>query len=213
MNSRNATKRVIFILLGTMCVLACATLTGGVDATSVPTNANFPTKTSLPARISTVSPTETEIPPTPSPVEVGQAVSYGSLEITVLIADGHTLIVPGGKVYYYAKHGGAFLDLGVLVKSADPSNPVKINWNQVYVVEENGDAWAPGFADVKISKNKLDPFGIGINTEMTKALSESAIEFGDDTYMRLIFVVKNVDQTILFGIEGSPQTKIEFSKK
>jgi hypothetical protein len=203
----------LFILFTALFVLAC---TGGAlasTATPVPTNTPPATNTPLSTSTPLPPPTETAIPPTPTPVEVGQVVKYGSLEITLLVADGHTLIVPGGKTYYYAKNGGAFLDLGVLVKNTDPGNPVKINWNQVYIVEENGDAWAPAFADVKISNSKIDPDSIGINTAMTKALSETAVEFGDDTYMRLIYVVKNINQTILFGIEGSPQTKIEFTKK
>jgi len=204
--------KVAFVSLIALIALACNALAGGITPPSSPVVAAT-SKFNTGATDAPLS-TETGNSATPMPVNIGETVQIGSLEITVLKFDNHNLIVPGGKKYFYAKSGYAFLDLGVIVKNTNSGNPINLAWNTIYIAEENGKVWAPTFADVKVGASEIDPFTIGINTQITKDLLTKTVEFGgSDVYMRLIYVVDNKDQTVLFGVADSPQTKIESKRK
>jgi hypothetical protein len=204
MNKNRAFKQVVFVSFVTLILLACGGGALAATATSLPPNPPTPANTATAKPTSTPLPTATEIPATPTPAPVGVPIKYGSLEITLLAVATHDLIVPGGNFYWYSNPGDTYLDLGVLVKNTDPGNPVKIQWNQVYIVDANNDVWSPTFGDIKMveSGKKEDPFSVGINTELD---SNAFVEFDKDTYMRLIYyTAKDTKATLFFGIEGSP---------
>jgi hypothetical protein len=203
--------RLLYLLLAALLVLGCGLTGGGASPTQVvSTPTDLPTSTStatLPPPTRTPRPTPTKRPPptlVPTPAGVGQKVRFGRLEITLVGAATHDLIVPGGLYYYYPKdRTHYFLDLGVLVTDLDEGHTTTVPASGVYVQEENGDAHYPGFADMEIVDRgaKFDPFKIGIATE-TNQYSEFFI--AKDSYLRLVFVIGR-DQVILFGIGDSPQ--------
>ncbi len=179
------------------------TPTSTSTATLVPTS----TSTLTPVPTNTSTPTNT---PTPTPAPVGSAVKYESLEITVLDVKNRESVhfgdVSGNwETFYTPKPGFFLIDVGVLVRNLDPGNVVHLKWKNVYIVEESGDAWYPGWGNMKTvsSGAKVDPFSIGLSS--TNIDGDQDIEFDNDTYLRLIYGVKNdPKQIILFGIYDSP---------
>ena len=203
-------KEVMLLLFVVLIVLAC---NGGAVAATVtpfPTIPPTPTDTATPRPTSTPRPTLTEIPPTPTPATLGVPVKYKSLEITVLdvknLESVHFGDVSSGWETFYKPLPGKFLiDVGVLVRNLNPGNPVRMDWMNVYIVEESGDAWYPGWGSMKTvsADKKIDPFTIGLSS--TSIDGEDAIDFDNDTYMRLIFsVAADPEKEILFAIERSP---------
>ena len=137
-------------------------------------------------------------------------VVYDSLEITVLDVINRESVhfgdVSGGWETFYKPLPGKFLiDVGVLVRNLKPGNTVRMTWSNVYVVEANGDAWYPGWGNMRTVSvdKKMDPFTIGLSS--TNINGDDAIEFDNNTYMRLIFsVAADPNQDVLFIIERSP---------
>jgi hypothetical protein len=203
-------KQVIFLLFVALIVLACNGVGVLATATPFPTNTPMPVNTATPRPTSTPRPTQTEIPPTQAPAAIGVPVKYGSLEITVLdvknLDSVHFGDVSGGWETFYKPLPGKFLiDIGVLVRNLDPGAPVLMDWMNVYIVEESGNAWYPGWGSMKTvsADKKVDPFTIGLNS--TPIDGENAIEFDNDTYMRLIFSVDaDPENRVLFAIDRSP---------
>lgn len=202
-------KQVVFLSFVVLIVLAC----GGIapaTATPLPTIPPTPANTATPRPTSTPRPTATEIPPTPTPASVGVSVKYNSLEITVLGVKNRESVhfgdVSGGWETFYKPLSGKYLiDVGVLAHNLTPGNAVRMNWNNVYIVEASGDAWYPAWGNIKTVDvgKKVDPFAIGLSS--TAINGDDSIEFDNDTYMRLIFSVNaDPEQNIIFAIEASP---------
>jgi len=114
--------------------------------------------------------------------------------------------VSGGlETFYKPLEGHFIIDVGVLVRNLEPGNAVQVKWSNVYILEENGDAWYPvwGQTQTVTPGRKVDPFSIGLSSDNVNG--DEFLEFENDTYMRLIFSVQNdPEQTILFAIEDSP---------
>lgn len=199
----SALLRVLILAAIAVVPSAC-----GGQASPVPAATLVPTLTAtltpLPTETLTPQPTSTSTPtPVPTPAAVGDAVQYGSLEITVIKTGTHDLIVPGGLYYYrLADAKNIFLDLGVLVKNQDPGHAVSVTWKDVAITQADGTSRSPAFADTKMldAGSQYDPFRIGISTQ---ASEDAIVLFEKDTYLRLIYVVGK-NQALLFGIEDSP---------
>ncbi len=212
-NIRSSYSKFLFAFLGVfslLAVLACGF--GGafsLPATATPTNTATlePTSASTPIPTNTSTPTET---PTATPAPVGSTVTYGSLEITVIdVINRESVhfgdVDSGWETFYTPSDGHYLIDVGVLVHNSKPGNAVHMRWKDVYVVEENGDAWQPIWGSIKMvdSGTKVDPFSIGLSS--TDLDGDADIEFDNDTYLRLIYGVKDdPNQTILFGVQDSP---------
>ena len=210
MKQNHRFRSVIFLLCVVLIMLACS---GGMAAaTPTPVPSPSPTLTSTPTSIPSItpSPTLTEIPPTITPAPVGVSVKYDSLEITVLsvknLESVHFGDVAGGWETFYKPLPGKYLiDVGVLVRNLDPGRAVSMDWRNIFIVESNGDAWYPAWGSVRTVNvdKKMDPFTIGLSS--TAIDGESAIEFNNNTYLRLIFSVEaDPEQEILFAIGRSP---------
>jgi hypothetical protein len=164
---------------------------------------------SLVSPLPTAMPTATEyLPPTISlrssqpPEPMGIAVTYKTLQITLLKVTTHDLIYMGGDAAWYPKSGDRIIDIGVLVKNSGSN--ITVQWKNIGIEESNGTAWYPSFAGVKTVSygQNYDPFNIKISETNESQL----VSFTNDTYLRLIFSVRNIPQTILFSIEDSPYT-------
>jgi hypothetical protein len=194
------------ILISTLILPACS----GNKAT--PTPLPF-TDTPVPTATKTPRPTAT-LEPTPAPL--GSPVKYESLEITVLDAFNRETVHFGdisGKweTFYKPSEGHYLIDVGVLVRNLEPGNAVPMRWKYIYIVEQNGDSWYPGWGKAKTvdTGTKVDPFRIGLSSDQLQA--GDLVEFDNDTYLRLIFgVVDDPEQTILFRIENSPPIGFKF---
>ncbi len=200
----------VCILVIVLTLSGCGIVAPAPTATPLPTSTPEPTATPLPPTatntpVPTKRPTATVVP---TPADVGDKVGYRTVEITVVKATTHDLIVPGGLYYYYPKDRAnhTFLDLGVKVSDVGFGSPISVLWKDVQIREQDGNTMGPAFADTQTvaSGTKFDPFKIGIATQRT--VYES-VDFLQDTYLRLIFVV-NKHQTVLFTIEGSPRISI-----
>jgi hypothetical protein len=211
---RSFSKYFKLTLLISIVIIISACGMGGATGVQ-PTVKVVPSATAIivdtPTQTVTPEPTQKSTPTNvPTPAKVGAVVPYKSLEITLVGAATHDLIVPGGLYYYYpTDRKRTFLDLGVLVRNLNPDLPLRVLWKSVVIEEADGTKSSPGFADTKVvdTGKKFDPFKIGISTQVTYT---DGIYFNKDTYLRLIFVVAK-KQTILFSIEDSPT--ITFSIK
>jgi len=154
----------------------------------------------------TVIPTQYLPPPTfaptpiSSPAPMGIPVNYQSLQITLLNITTHDLIYTGEDIAFYPQSGDKIIDLGVLVRNSGAT--VAIKWKDIGIMESNGSAWYPNFCGEKtVSYGQIyDPF----NIKISETQEEQFASFANDTYIRLIFYVKNVPQNILFTIKDSP---------
>jgi hypothetical protein len=171
-----------------------------------------PTFTPQPTSTSTPSPTPTPTnSPEPTPAFVGGTINYGALEITLLHVETHSHIVPGGYYYYYAKSGYIFVELGVLVRNTG-TTPIKMYMKNIYIVDENGDKWFANFGTsktVEVGKS-FNPISLSLSDDVNSG--EENISFEKDTYLRLIFSAKD-NQSLLFGIQNSPQFTFDVNKK
>jgi hypothetical protein len=174
--------------------------------TLTPTSTLTPTPTSTSTR--TPRPTNT---PEPTPAPINETIKFDSLEITLLQVKTHSHIVPGGYYYYYAKAGYIFVDLGVLVSNTG-TQPIKMFMRNLYIVDENNNQWFANFGSletVEVGK-KINPSSINISNDVNTG-NENVL-FEKDTYLRLIFYVKD-NQTLLFGIGNSPKFTFTVNKK
>jgi len=209
--------QIIAALVIALSISACVGGSLLATATPVPTNTReatntpLPTNTVTPKPTFTARPTATKIPPTPTPAPIGVSVIYDSLEITVLDVVTHSQIVTGGRYYYYSKPSETFIDMAVRVRNLKAGSPIRIQWKYIYIVEPKG-TWYPlyGVTRRMDSGKEYDPFNIAIDFEVN---GENVVEFDDDTFLRLIYyVADDPEQTLLFGIENSPQISFQIKK-
>ena len=192
MQRKNQYPFVSFILVLILVSLACGS--AQPTPTQAPTSTVTVVASQTPRPTSTPRPTATKVPPTPTPASIGVPVVYDSLEITVLDVMNRESVhfgdVAGGWETFYKPLAGRYLiDVGVLVHNLKPGNAVHMKWNNVYVVEASGDAWYPVWGTLKTvsADKKMDPFTMGLSS--INIDGDEAIEFDNNTYMRLIFSV------------------------
>lgn len=181
--------------------------------TATPTNTPAPTKTSTPEPSATPPPTSTFAPTAtlePTPAPVGEPVYGQDVEITVLDVVFRDRIYPGGSLLYTPVSGYVIVDMGVRVKNLIPDDTIFYSWNQIYVLEDNGASWYPLWGSTKkvASGETFDPSTIGISSAQVEGGSYIRIEA--DTYLRLIYIVRESNQQIWFGISTSPKVEIPF---
>jgi hypothetical protein len=216
--------KALYIVLMALLLAGCGT--SPEDLTSTVVMAQAQTQTAAPSLTPTFTltstsqptPTSTSTPtpkptnsPQPTPASVGEIIEFGSLEITLLHVETHSHIVPGGFYYYYAKQGYIFVELGVLVRNTG-SAPVTMRMKNIYIVDENNDKWFASFGTFKTVEvdKRFNPISIHL-TDIVNT-GEENISFEKDTYLRLIFSLKD-HQSLLFGIQNSPQFAFDVNKK
>lgn len=220
MKTKFVSRKVI--AAGIACVLlmlACKVFTGTTpaepvsqptDVEQVPAPTDTPRSINLPEPTNPPRPTATEkILATPTPAPVGEAVRSESFEVTVVNARELNRVYMG-DFYYYPKAGQMFVEFIVKVSNLTGSK-ASVPWENVYVIEDTGDAWYPnwgGFKDVKTGKT-VDGSTIGVNEIVD---GKATLDFEEDVFLRLIwFLTKKDKTTILFGFDDSPL--IEFTVK
>jgi hypothetical protein len=215
MNSKNVFRPVLALMLIAFLQIGCAGILATPAATSTP--ATIPTLTPIPSTFTptpTLTPTNTPIPPTststPIPAALGEAVSYGSIEITVLDVYKHDKIVPGGTYYYTPNPGYMVIDLVVKIKNLGTA-PASITWEDLHVMEEDGAISNTEFAGFTMAGNseKVNPLSIQYDSTNFHSLPD----FSNTIYLRVIFIIKDKpEQTVLFGIKDSPLIQLTIKK-
>lgn len=213
------------LLGGTMILSACdvgkilkptLTPTPTVTSTSTPTLTPTATFTLTP----TLTPTPTPPPTrtvTPTPAPLGATVTYLGLEITVLGAKSDGIVCLGEEYTYNyqlcwkPKQGLMFLDLGVRVRNTAIDKSYSVKWKDVNVSVGGNKAYPTWTATKVITDgSKIDPLYLRLDHEEVGPYS--SLTFDHDTYLRLVFVIKQIpNQPILFRIESSPE--ISFTVK
>ena len=213
---KNRFKPVLLVILVLITTsLACSSL-----APAIPTATVMPTETSVPST-NTPVPTFTPRPTAtlvPTPAPIGSSVTYNSLEITVLdVVNRESMhfgnVLDGWETFYKPIAGHYLIDVGVLVRNLKPNSFTSVTWGHIYIVEENGDSWYPGWGKAKTVEigTKFDPLTMGLSSRNLSA--DDLVDFKNDTYLRLIFsVVADPKLTVLFGIEDSPMIGFHVSK-
>jgi hypothetical protein len=204
-------KLFIFIMVLVIVSLACNG-TGAPDAvpTSVNTATLANTATSLPRPTSTPRPTATQIPPTATPAQVGDVVADDLYEITIIHTRKLNTVYLDAIYQWVPNPGYLFLEAGVKVKNLNPDSAASVRWSDIYVTDENGDSWFPGWAGYKAvaSGVNANPKEI-IFAELNDTTAAEEIVFEEDVYLRLIWTLEdNNPSTVLFGFDTSPLTKI-----
>jgi hypothetical protein len=209
--------KISSIILVAVVIMACQIGSfAAVTATPVPTNTLLPTSTSTPKPTLTKRPTLTLLPTSttvPTPAAVGEPVLLdNNIEITVIDAFDRDRIYPGGEYLYTPKQGYILVDMGVQIRNLNPGKTVSVPWQQVYILEDNGDSWYPLWGSAKMveSGKTIDPFTIGISSNEVDG--NELINIENDVYLRLIYIVQESNQQILFGIKDSPQIELTLHK-
>jgi len=217
--------KALYTVLMVLLLAGCGTSPEHLTATVVMAQAQ--TQTAAPGLTSTFTATSTPQPtftltltrtptptntPEPTPATIGEIIQFGPLEITLLQVENHSQIVPGGYYSYYAKPGNIFVELGVLVRNT-AATPVSMYMKNIYIVEENGDKWFASFGTSRIVEvgKRFNPI-ISIRLSDIANTGEENISFEKDTYLRLIYYVKD-NQALRFGILNSPQFTFDVNKK
>lgn len=145
---------MLFLSVGCSSVVTPPTAT----PTIMPTNTPVPTNTATPEPTETPVPTATEVPPTPTFVPVGFPAISDDYEVTVVYARYFEKISSGGFIYTPTEPGGQFLDVSVVIKNISGQTR-SVSWEDIYVIDPNGDGWYPNFGGSLISTNddNFDP--------------------------------------------------------
>lgn len=194
------------ILVLILATLACS-------AVEAPTPTLVPTRTLVFSSMTPISTsTSTPLPiPTSTPSAKGDAVINGNMEITLLDVYRHDKIVTGGSYYYTAKPGYIILDLFVRLRNLGSSD-ASVKWKEIYINDDGGDSWYPGFAGKMLAKKseKINPFDIPTDIEVN---GDDLVQFSDSVYLRLIYMLEDKpSQIIQFGIADSPLIQFAFTK-
>ena len=210
-------SKISSIILVAVVIMACQIGSfAAATATPAPTNTLVPTSTPTPKPTLTKRPTLTPLPTSttvPTPAAVGEPVLLDSnIEITVIDAFDRDRIYPGGEYLYTPKQGYILVDMGVRIRNLNPGKTVSVPWQQVYILEDNGDSWYPLWGSAKMveSDKTIDPFTIGISSNEVDG--NELINIENDVYLRLIYIVQESNQQILFGIKNSPQIELALHK-
>ncbi len=213
--TRNFNK-ILFVLVVAVFVLACNALAGGNQpAAEVPPTEEFSAPPVVeetqappepePAPVETEAPTEA--PPAEAPSgAVGDTITGDLYEVTV--TDARELKrVYMGNYYYYPKDGQMFVEIIARVSNLSGSEAA-VPWENIYVEEENGDAWYPtwgGYKAVAAGK-KVDGASISVN-QITDGKEE--VKFDEDAVFRMIwFVNRDTNKTSLMFYFAN-QAKVE----
>ena len=199
----------VFVLM--LVLSACGTATP--EPTSTPEPTLEPTATLVPTK--TPVPTKTSVPtetPFPTPAAVGETVAGVGVEVTVVEAYERERLYPGGEYLYRPNAGYIIIDVGVHIKNLSPGETISIPWNNVYVLEDNDDIWMPVFGSVEYvtDGSSFDPLTIGISSDYVEA--NDLIEVEHDVYLRLLYVIKDSNEHILFGVGESAQIELTLKK-
>jgi hypothetical protein len=167
------------------------------------------TKTATPQPTSTPRPTATDVPPTPIPALKGEAVTNGTIEVTVLDVFRHDRIVPGGTFYYTPKPGYIVINLFVKIKNLGTAT-VSIPWSDVYIIE--GDkAQYPSWAGWQAVSNNEKVAPLSINYDYMKGAD--LIVFEHTAYLQAIYLIGDKpEQTIIFRIRDTPPIQLTIKK-
>jgi len=203
-------------LTATAVMAKAQTQTAAPTLTLTPTCTPTLTPTSTPT--STLTPTPTPRPtntPTPTPAAIGNKVKFDYLpiEITVLWAQTHSHVVPGGSYYYYAKTGYTFVELGVLVRNTE-TKPVNMVMKDIFLLQDNDSTttFFPYFSASKTVEVDTRFAPLSLKIPDTLNTGNENISFEKDTYLRLIFYVKD-NHDFFFGILNSPKITIDVKNK
>jgi hypothetical protein len=215
-------KTIYIVVVFCFLLAACGPSAEQLTATAVMAKAQ--TQTAAPTFTPTLTPTTTLTPtptvtltptpkptstatPTPSPLGSVVKLDFLPLEVTVLSAQTHTHIVPGGQYYYYAESGRTFVELGVLVRNTGAKS-LKLKINNFSLIDADGKSHTAGFSASKIVDidQSFYPASLKIPNDPNKGEEEVTIE--KDTYLRLIFYIKAA-KTFTFRVLSSPLVAFE----
>lgn len=190
--------------------LACATVSSPSPeptATSAPTEPPTipPTATQKPT--STPRPTATVIPPTATAAPVGVTVSNADYDVNVVKVRKLGSVYLDQNYIWEANPGYLFLELGVQVTSKKMGNK-SIPWQNIYVIEQDGNSWYPGWGGFQIAQT-----GATINTATIIFApihdGNELVQFGDTVFLRLIWnIADNNPSTVYFGFDTSPLVEV-----
>lgn len=212
-HNRMLTK-VLFVLLAALFVLACGAGSLRATATPVPTNTpaatNTPLPTNTPAATNTPlpPPTETEIPATPTPVPMGTPVSSGDYEVNVIFMRTLDTVYLDAQYQWVPSAGNMFVELGIKVVNLKPGSNVSVSWGDIYVIEEDGSIWYPGWGE---SKSAVSGVEISPKSLVFRSLDnpDEQIVFDEVVFVRAIYgVAKHSPTTILFGFGDAPLIEV-----
>lgn len=198
--------KTIMLIALVLSVLACngAAI---VEPTSTPTSTSTkaPTKTAKPT--STPRPTSTKAPPTATPAPVGEVVTSKDYEVTVIKVRKLDTVYLDAVYHWAPAKGFLFAELGVKVTNLK-SGTAKIPWQDIFIIEANGDKWYPGWGAFKAVDSGVDvrPTSLVFH-EITDG--NEMVEFTQDVYLRVIYHVKNNSPTkLLFRFGDAPLIEI-----
>ncbi len=201
---------LLFVFLFTLVVsAACSATPMPPTETPAPTNTAVPTKTSTPepTPTNTPMPTATEIPPTPTFVPVGVPAISDDYEVTVVYARYFEKISSGGFIYTPTEPGGQFLDVSVVIKNVSGQTR-SVSWEDVYIIDPNGDGWYPNFGGSLVSPNddSFDPTTLYLYPHYDL----ETLVFNEETlYLRGVWATDGArPATYLFGFDTSNLVEI-----
>lgn len=179
-------------------------------ATPSPSSTNTPSPTFVPTITPTSTPSRTPTPTrtlTPTPVPAGSTVTFDGLQITVMEALYRYTICPGSEPCWEPKPDYVFIDVGVLVRNLRNDGPYQVKWKDVHLSARDMQ-FPPTWA-----ATKTFPIGTGVDPHFPLYIrlegllnEEAVVEFEQDTYLRLVYVVPYYGFT--FGIGDSPQSEL-----
>lgn len=199
-----------WILICLIPSLACSTFTKlSATATVPPTETSVPfiTPTSTLKPTSTPLPTATTILPTATAAPVGVPVSNSDYTVEVIKVRKLGSVYLNSNYVWEANPGYLFLELGVKV-TEKRDGIVSLPWQNIYVIEESGDAYFPGWGGYQEieSGSNINPTEI-IFEQINDGYKE--ILFSDEVLLRVIWTVKdNNPSIVLFGFDTAPLIEV-----
>lgn len=209
----NIKKYMLLFFVSTLISLSLAcSLSSAPEPTATVVPSDIPSTATIAATptqkpTSTPRPTATAIPPTSTAAPVGVIVSNEDYEIDVVKVRKLGSVYLDQNYIWQANPGYLFLELGVKVTNKK-SGVASVPWQYIYVTDEEGDSWYPGWGGFQIPT-------AGENISPTTILfsqihnSEERVSFTDVVFLRLIWTIKdNNPSTVLFGFDTSPLIEV-----
>jgi hypothetical protein len=198
-------KEAMFVVVVAVFILAC----GGGAIALTPTPAPPPaTNTIVPRPTSTLRPTATDVPPTPTAAPMGMPVSTEDYEVNVISMRMLETVYLDAQYHWVPTAGNMFVELGIKVVNLKPGSTVSVAWGNIVVIEDDESTWYPNWGEFKPVASGIE---VSPKSLVFRTLDDPAEEvtFDDVVFIRAIYgVARHSPTTILFGFGNAPLIEV-----
>ncbi len=140
---------------------------------------------------------------------MGTPVSTENYEVNVLYMRRLDTVYLDQDYVWVPKKGYMFVELGIKAVNLKPGSTVAVPWQDIYVIEQNGDAWYPSWGEAKAVASGVEISPKSLTFHEIKDKYERVV-FKEVAFVRAIYIVGDQrPTTLLFGFGDSPLIAVD----